>query len=116
MAWVSSLRSSSSSRASGRTWCSGRWPGVARLVSATTASSSRAAASAGGGGTTAGPAGAAGGVVDRLGQRGVLLVAGGDFAGNARELVGYAELVAAADPAAAERAREQAGAARARLN
>ena len=70
----------------------------------------------GGGGTNAGPAGAAGGVVDRLGQRGVLLVAGGDFAGNARELVGYAELVAAADPAAAERAREQAGAARARLN
>src|SRR5450759_5052679 len=46
MAWVSSLRSSSSSRASGRTWCSGRWLGVARLVSAATVSSSRAAASA----------------------------------------------------------------------
>ena len=49
--------------------------------------------------------------VDLRRERGVLLVAGG-----ARELVGYAELVAAADPAAAERAREQAGAARARLN
>src|SRR5664279_3997103 len=34
MAWVISLRSSSSSRASGRTWCSGRWLGVARRVSA----------------------------------------------------------------------------------
>jgi regulator of sirC expression with transglutaminase-like and TPR domain len=54
--------------------------------------------------------------VDLRRERGVLLVAGGDFAGGARELVGYAELVAAADPAAAERAREQAGAARARLN
>ena len=29
MAWVSSLRSSSSCRASGRTWCGGRWLGVA---------------------------------------------------------------------------------------
>jgi hypothetical protein len=28
------LRSSSSNRASGRTWCSGRWLGVARLVAA----------------------------------------------------------------------------------
>src|SRR5674536_214480 len=46
MAWVSSLRSSSSSRPSGRTWCSGRWLGVARLVAAATVSSSRAAASA----------------------------------------------------------------------
>ena len=54
--------------------------------------------------------------VDLRRERGVLLVAGGDFAGGARELLGYAELVAAADPAAAERAREQAGAARARLN
>jgi regulator of sirC expression with transglutaminase-like and TPR domain len=54
--------------------------------------------------------------VDLRRERGVLLVAGGDFAGGARELVGYAELVAATDPAAAERAREQAGAARARLN
>src|SRR5674536_14724 len=40
------LRSSSSSRASGRTWCRGRWLGVARLVPAATVSSSRAAASA----------------------------------------------------------------------
>jgi len=46
MAWVISLRSSSSSRASGRTWCSGRWLGVARRVSAAWASSSRAPDSA----------------------------------------------------------------------
>lgn len=49
-------------------------------------------------------------------EHGALLVARGDFPGGAGELEAYADAVAAADPAAADRARRQARMARARLN
>lgn len=49
-------------------------------------------------------------------DRGALRMAMGDFGGGAADLDSYAELVAPVDPSAAESARVQAGAARARLN
>lgn len=49
-------------------------------------------------------------------ELGVLRAAGGDFMGGAQELEAYAEAVADTDAAAAEHARHQALAARARLN
>lgn len=49
-------------------------------------------------------------------ERGVLLAAGGDFLAGAAELDAYADAVATTDASAAARVRQQALAARARLN
>ncbi|MGR8008468.1 transglutaminase family protein [Streptomyces hypolithicus] len=49
-------------------------------------------------------------------ERGQLLAQRGDFLGGAAEMEAYAEILAEAEPAAAESVRRRAGAARARLN